>query len=106
MSVKEGEQAADAAIDQVRAGMDMAWYATAFRVVRQLGQSGKHFTTDDVWDALDKLPVATPEPRALGAVMRDAKRAGSIQPTNNYAKSRRAACHARPVRVWVGVENA
>lgn len=102
MSVAEGERARDASIEEVRTGMNMDWYEAALRVIRGLAGSGKRFTTDDVWEALEKQLVNTPEHRAMGAVMRDAARAGTIQPTVNYVKSRRPACHARPVRVWVG----
>lgn len=102
MSTAEGERARDAAIEEVRTGINMDWYEAALRVIRGLANSGKLFTTDDVWEALEKQLVATPERRAMGAVMRDTARAGTIKPTTNYVKSRRPACHARPVRVWIG----
>lgn len=107
MSVAEGERARDAAIAEVRTGMNMDWYAAALQAIRALAaryaRTGERFTTDDVWEALEARLVNTPEHRAMGAVMRDAARAGTIAPTANYQKSRRPACHARPVRVWVGL---
>ena len=82
--------------------MNRHWYEAALCAIHNLAQSGRGFTTDDVWDALAALATFTTEPRALGAIMRDAARAGTIQPTVNFVKSRRPVCHSRPVRVWVG----
>lgn len=42
----------------------------------------------------------THEPRALGALMREAARAGDIEATDAWALSERVACHRRPLRVW------
>jgi hypothetical protein len=40
------------------------------------------------------------EPRAIGAMMTNAAKAGVIAPTNRYTPSARPECHRRPVKIW------
>lgn len=100
--------AADLAVAVVGENADEAWLRMALSVVRALAEQSVGavsftFTTDDVWAALDEIPeVATGEPRAMGAVMRQAAKLGWVRATSHYRKSTRVACHARPLRVWVG----
>lgn len=61
-------------------------------------------TTDDVWEALNKVGIASPpEPRAMGGAMRQAASRGLIAPTDQFELSKRPACHRRPVKVWTFV---
>lgn len=90
----------DDAIDRVEAATDLDWWTAATTVTRQLSQSHKFFTTDDVWFALRELQVHTPEPRAMGAVIRFARSHGWILPTGVWVRSRRPACHSRPISRW------
>ncbi len=71
----------------------MARVLDAVRVL----SAGVEFTTDDLREA--GLPDP-PEPRAYGAAMRVVQREGLAQPTDRMRASARAACHARPQRVW------
>lgn len=96
-----GERLADAAIEQVKESADGHWYLAAIYAVKKLAHSCREFTTDDVWPRLDK--EETHERRALGAVMREAVERGWIKATDVHRKSRRPACHARPVRVWASL---
>lgn len=91
------EAARDAALQQVAEHTPSLWLHQAVGAVQLLAGERQYFTTDDVWDLLDSAP---PEPRALGAVMREQARAGLIVATDRTQKSRRVECHARPVRVW------
>ena len=56
---------------------------------------GYAFTTDDLWSRF----VHPPEPRAMGAAIVAARRAGLIRAAG-YVKSTRKECHARPVARW------
>lgn len=94
------QQARDEAIARVDAHADSAWRQRALQVVEYLAATRGTFTTDDVWEQLAVHGEATHEPRALGAIMRTAARQGICAPTPTYRTSSRAACHARPVRVW------
>lgn len=101
MTGTQGDLLADAALQQVEQAADAAWLAAAKNVVWQLIKEGEGFTTDHVWERLDALGVHTHEPRALGAVMRAAARAGWISNTGSYFKSGRPGCHSRPIPLWL-----
>ena len=97
---EQGDLLAQEAIEQAEAHADKQWLEEARRVVWALIRAGQPFTTDDVWDRLDALDVHTHEPRALGAVLRAASRAGLVVNSGAYVKSRRPECHSRPVPRW------
>lgn len=93
---------ADEAIARVEAHADRTWMDAAFGAVGALALICATFTTDDVWAVLDKREVTpTHEPRAMGAVMRRAKRAGVCAASDSYIPSTRPESHGRPIRVWV-----
>lgn len=89
-------------MQRVLAHADKGWVQTANDVIRDLAFSRHTFTTDDVWQILERdyPSVTTPEPRALGPLMRSAARQGLIHPTGDYTPSNRPACNARPIMVW------
>ena len=91
----------DKAIAQVATNTDPAWWNKAIETVIAVARTSFDFTTDDIWQQLATAPLPTPhEPRALGALMIAAHRAGLIAPTDRYRQSKRPECHARPIRVW------
>lgn len=93
--------ARDEAVTRVDEHADDAWKAAALDAVFALSRTRSHFTTDAVWWLLTRADYGEPhEPRALGAVMQRAVRAGWIEPTDQTSKSIRAACHARDLRIW------
>lgn len=94
-----GPELADEAIQRAKEHADREWYGDALGIVAALARRGEAFTTDDVWAQTDPT-LSTHEPRALGAVMRDARKRGWIVPTSEYRQSSRLECHGRPVRVW------
>ena len=95
------EQARDAAIQQVEANADEGWLKAAHWAVVFLAEDGDPFTTDDIWEYVDRHGKPR-EPRAMGAVMKQAAAEGLIEATGEYRKSKRVECHARPVMVWRG----
>lgn len=88
------------AIRRARENADPDWLTEAHTAVLAVSLRMRRFTTDDVWDAMAGTTATTHEPRALGSVMRKASRDGFCAPTGQYLKSRRRACHTRPLRVW------
>ena len=89
------------AITKVERHADPAWLQMADFAVQQLCRTEAEFTTDDVWEWLDRNTHLRPhEPRAMGAVMRKAAVVGLIEATQRYVQSRRDECHGRPVAVW------
>ena len=89
------------AIAQVATNTNPTWAAETMLIIKQIATNTFDFTTDDIWQALSETSLPTPhEPRALGALMIAAHRAGLIAPTDRYRQSKRPECHARPIRVW------
>jgi hypothetical protein len=89
----------DAAISRVRGATPSDWRNLAMQAVKRLAEVGEPFTTDEVWHL---LPFAPPEPRALGAVMKDCAARNLIHVTGHWRPSRRPEAHARPVAEWIG----
>lgn len=85
-----GEQA----IRQAGENAPADWLIEAFGTVRLLAETQAKFTADDVW----RMVGAPPEPRALGAIMRQAKREQLCEPTDMFVTSERR--HGAPIRVW------
>lgn len=100
--ITAGEARRDEAIGRVEVHADAAWKRHVMKVIHGLATERSRFTTDDVWARLDP-DHGTHEPRAMGAMMRQAAKAGIITPTDAYEQSARPECHARPVRVWESV---
>lgn len=97
----QGDLLAELAIADVEANADAGWMSSARDVVNVLICAGRPFTTDDVWDELDRRHVPAPrEPRAMGAVTRWAAREQRITKTREYVNSVRPGCHSRPIPVW------
>lgn len=91
--------ARDEAITRVGQHADPDWVEQTLDVIYCLAVARSEITTDDIWETVGEV-AATHEPRALGAVMRQAARLGYVRASDRYVPSARAACHARPVRVW------
>jgi len=63
---------------------------------------GARFTTDDIWEYLEREHVPTPdEPRAMGAAIMAAQRRKLCTPTSEFIPTRRKQAHKSPQRVWV-----
>jgi len=93
--------AKEEAIALVASGMNPEWREDALRAIKTLAEREDEFTTDKVWEELLTFSTAdTPEPRAMGAVMVQARKLGYILPTNTYLNSSRVSCHNRPLRIW------
>ena len=97
-----GDALRDEAIDRVEQHAAPEFLDVAYTAVRRLAATRATFTTDDVWRLIEEADPApaTHEPRAMGAVMRFAKRDGYVVPLDEWTLSTRPECHRRPVRVW------
>ena len=76
------------------------WFLTAERAVRIIAREKQTLTSDDVWEWMRDMNVEVREPRAMGAVMKNAARDAVILPINQWECSRRPVAHRRPVRLW------
>ena len=91
----------DEGIHRAGSHADEAWKDAAYRIVSELAQSHRAFTSDEVWQRLSKAGYSTPEPRAMGAVMLAAARAGLIVKSRSYTPTNRTAANRRPIPVWL-----
>lgn len=97
----ESLRVTDEAIAQANANAPKEWKQAALWAVRAVACSQPLFTTDDVHAMLHELAVPVPhEPRALGAIMRQAAQSGYCRATDTYRKSQRIEAHRGPKRVW------
>lgn len=92
----------DAALAQVEAHADSRWFACALAAVEHVARTQATFTADEVWRELPltKWSHVAHEPRALGAVFREAMRRGWCVNTRTVLPSMSPVNHHRPVAVW------
>ena len=91
----------NSAVKRVHDNADPLWLENALTAVRYCATTHREFTTDDVWAYLISIGQDKQrEPRALGAVMRQAKTLGIIEVTDRTRVSERVVCHQNPKRVW------
>ena len=91
------ERAKDEAIATVEKGAPEGWLDEARDLIKSLALRHLYICSDDLWAAGLSDP---PEPRALGAAMRNARYAGLIEPTGHYVNSIQVSRHHAPVRIW------
>lgn len=97
---EEGTRRRDEAIARAEQHAVVDWNDEVDRAILRVARRRDLFTTDDIWQELLTAPAWTHEPRAMGAAMRRAERAGWCSPTADWWLSKRPACHRRPLRVW------
>jgi hypothetical protein len=96
------QEAADEAIERVDQHADPDWKEAALAAVRSVAERAAEFTADDVWEELvTNWPDAqTHDPRALGPVIRRAVKAGWIEHTGEFRRSKRPESHGCPKSVY------
>lgn len=87
----------DRAIDQVESA-NQTQINRAVGLIRKAAPLFKEFTTDDLFPDTEAWKFS--DPRAIGSIMRKARKLGYIVPTNRVRNSTMASCHCRPKRVW------
>jgi hypothetical protein len=96
----QGQMNLDAALQRVEDNADAEWKQAALEATRLCAVEMPEFTTDQVWRVLARTEYGTHEPRAMGAIMRQAVALGWVKPSNEYRTSERPECHKRPVKIW------
>lgn len=81
---------------QAWSGTSDEWKVEAFEAVKELCRTRAEFTADD----LEAVAKGTHEPRAIGALLVKASKAGMCVKTNRMMKSRIDRCHNREKAVW------
>jgi hypothetical protein len=91
---------AAAAMSKAEHNTDPTWADAAERIIVELARTGRHFTSDDIMDKLTDVETETPDPRALGPIVKRAITRQWIHRTG-YEPSRRR--HGSPIAVYVGI---
>lgn len=98
-----GQMLLDDALERVEEHADEGWKIAAqwalWDEIHEHGL-GHEFTTDELHRRLEAKGVSTHEPRALGAIVRKAAKAGYIVNTERTRKTSRPQSHKRPMTVW------
>lgn len=95
-----GREAARLAIQQAADNADPDWMADAHTALRWCATHYYEFSANDVWNRMQAASSTTHEPRAMGAVMREAAKANVIAKTDRAVPSQIPRQHHRPVAVW------
>ena len=93
-----GAKARETALQTVERGASRQWKDKALEAVRVCCLENVEFLADLVWEYLDEKP---PEPRAMGAVMRKAEKAGYCSKTDTFRPTTVVSNHRAPKRVWL-----
>lgn len=89
------------AIARVDRNANDEWKEAADDAIRYVTRSRAEFTADEVWWRLEELGTPAPhEPRALGARLQAAKRAGLIVNSGQVVMSKRPETHGSWVALW------
>lgn len=89
------------AIDEVEKNANSVWLHTAQSVVEKLARTKSVFSSDDVWQELDRMQMPRPhEPSAMGAVFRNCARNKICRKTGRYFPSKQPTNHQRDIAEW------
>lgn len=88
--------ARDRAIDRAESHANTDFMEEALQAVRLVARTQPVLTTEDCYALVE---ADTHEPRAWGAVMREAAKRGWVT-AGPYVESRRKESHCRPMRSW------
>lgn len=91
-----GEQLRDLALARVQSAAPAGWMDAALAAIQSLRGIRREITTDDLWELLP----TPPEPRLMGAAVRQAALSGLLRKTDRVRPSVRPECHRRPVAIW------
>src|SRR3990167_9834179 len=97
---QEPDLVTDMSIQRAGDNANAEWSQAAYEIVKNLCQNRSEFTADDVLEALELGEYSTKDKRALGAILRQAAKAGFCVPTGQFVKSRLPIRHRRPCCVW------
>ena len=92
----EAVKAQSAAIKRAEQAADAEWRYRALDALYHLALGQPDLIANDLWNHVEKPR----EPRATGALMKQAAKRGWIAPTERFVSVPSVSRHAAPVRVW------
>lgn len=91
--------ATEAAVDTVEANANAAWREAAYEAVVDYAKTHQRFSTFEVSEAMSKRDdVKTHTLRAMGPIIRRAKKNGIIEHSGEFARNLRG--HLSPTPIW------
>jgi len=82
---------------------DRWWMRQAIRCVHYLSKTHHEIAADDIWDSMANFSAPN-NPRSMGVVFKICKKAGIIEPTEKFRKTRRKKANGREIRIWRPVQ--
>ncbi len=76
---------------------DSSWSEMAYAAVRQVAEKQPEFTPDDIWATGLQKPS---DARALGGVMKRARKEGLIEKTGRVQPTTQPESHGTDITVW------
>lgn len=78
------------------------WGAQALDALHAVARAQARVTSEDVWQELARRGIDPPaEGRAMGPVMRQGARDGTITPTSHFVPATNVRHHCNPMRVYL-----
>jgi hypothetical protein len=90
----------DDAIAQVEANANSQWKEAALRILKDICERHREFTTDLLAEELGKTMHHTQDLRAVGSIMRKAMKNGWCLRSTTFTKSNRKHCHSMDIPVY------
>lgn len=75
------------------------WIKTAIRAVNYNLKNKDAIGADDIWETLEDYPEPV-TPNSMGLVFKICSKAGMIEPTGAYRKTRRKKANGREIKMW------
>ena len=88
----------DKAIEKVTANASEEYKDMLICAVYRVLDKFDQFTADDVWAEAEHVKGFSSDPRALGGILSQFKKSGTIEPMGVYKPSVRR--HAAPIMIW------
>jgi hypothetical protein len=96
-AITSGIQGREQGMQQAEAHASEEWKEHVMLAICLTAVRNQYFTSALVWEQVNE---STHEPRAMGCMMRHAKKNGWIEPTDQFVASTRPSRHRAPLRVW------
>jgi hypothetical protein len=98
---EQGELAKQEGMGRAARGANPEWVSFMLAALIEVARRQPYFFTDDIERIrIERGGPSTPEPRAMGPLMKRAQRDGICELTTRFVTSARVICHCGQKRVW------
>jgi hypothetical protein len=96
--MNEIQKITNQAIDEGYVGANLAWKEMAHNCLKRICLARETFTMNDLRDLVRQSPIKTHDNRAMGGVMKWARKMGMVEATGATIVSK--VGHKSPLQVW------